>query len=75
MSKITAIKKQCNTCRWWSEQEFKMVEGFHAAMCLSLDSLHWCDYVFGVASCKAWESGHFGAADQPSGNPYEHEGD
>lgn len=58
--------KDCRGCRHWSEMLAQSRGGGNLeAMCLAENGPYSNKYVIGRQSCVKWQSGHFGATDDP----------
>jgi hypothetical protein len=61
--------RNCAGCRHWSEMIARSHGGPVEAMCLSQVSQYKGHWVRADRSCAGWESGHFGAVDEPGQDP------
>lgn len=61
--------QNCKGCRYWSEMIAQSNGRGLEAMCLSDASERKGQYTVGTQTCGAWQSGHFGAIDEPGQHP------
>lgn len=65
--------RSCSGCRYWSELIAISSCGEVAAMCLNKEGPRYIDHTRGHDRCRAWQSGHLGAIDDPGQNPARYE--
>lgn len=62
--------KDCRGCRNWSEMVASCSGGGPIeALCLSQTGERRGKWVTGRTTCAAWQSGHYGAIDEPGQDP------
>jgi hypothetical protein len=58
--------RNCEGCKFWSEMVAESIGGGPLeALCLNQDGKYSGEFTPGYVSCDKWESGEFGAVDDP----------